>query len=55
MESGEIEWFEYKFCFKEAAFYMLAISFQQIDNRFWRDKCEKSNWAVSHMVLIHKT
>ena len=28
-------------CFKEAAFYMLGISFQQIDNRFWRDKMWK--------------
>ena len=25
-------------CFKEAGFYMLGISFQQIDNRSWRDK-----------------
>ena len=28
-------------CFQEAAFYMLSISFQQIDNRFRRDKILK--------------
>ena len=36
MESGEIEWFDYKFVLKKQPFI-----FQQIDNRFWRDKIWK--------------
>ena len=37
LESGEIEWFDYKFVLKEqpfSSFYMFGNSFQQIDNRF---------------------
>ena len=43
MESGEIEWFEYKIVLKKQLFVhcMLGISFQQIDNIFWRYKIWK--------------
>ena len=37
MESGEIEWFEYKFVLKNVG----HLNFQQINNRFWRDKIWK--------------
>ena len=53
MESGEIEWFEYKFVLKKRPFICWALVFNRLTTGSDETKCEKFNRAVSHMVLIH--